>query len=62
MTVVVADPAVPDLQESDPYGAVVYRWYRAGILTGGSDGSFRGGSNITRAETAKILCEINQLG
>lgn len=62
MTEVVADPAVPDLQESDPYGAVVYRWYRAGILTGGSDGSFRGESNITRAETAKILCEINQLG
>lgn len=52
---------IPDLAENDAYGEVVYRWYRAGILTGNADGSFAGERSITRAEVAQILCTINRL-
>ena len=49
---------VPDLAESDPYGEVVYRWYRAGITEGDQTGSFHGNSIITRGETAAIFCRL----
>ena len=57
----VPDGAIPDLDEGDAYGEAVYRWYRAGIVTGDQSGRFNGTSSITRAETAVILCQINQL-
>lgn len=57
----VAVESIPDLEETDAYGEVVYRWYRAGILTGNADGSFAGERSITRAEVAQILCTINRL-
>ena len=57
----VAVETIPDLAESDAYGEMVYRWYRAGILSGNADGSFTGERSITRAEIAKILCTINRL-
>ncbi|MCI8304792.1 MAG: hypothetical protein HFF52_09225 [Lawsonibacter sp.] len=53
--------SIPDVEEESQYGAVVYKWYRAGILSGGSDGSFYGGNTIRRAEVAVILCKISNL-
>lgn len=53
--------AIPDLAESAPYGDIVYKWYRAGILSGDSSGRFNGGDKISRAEVAVILCQLNGL-
>lgn len=53
--------SVPDLAENAPYGETVYKWYRAGILSGDSAGRFNGNSNISRAEVAAILCRLNGL-
>lgn len=53
--------SIPDLTEGAPYGATVYKWYRAGILSGDSEGRFNGGSDISRAEMAVILCQLNGL-
>lgn len=53
--------SIPDIQETDKYGAMVYRWYRAGIVAGDKDGSFNGNRAIKRSEVAKILCLINKL-
>ena len=57
-TQTLSDGYVPDLRESDPYGDVVYTWYRAGILEGDSAHRFNGSTQITRAETAAILCRL----
>lgn len=54
----VADGFIPDLAEADEHGEVVYRWYRSGLVTGGSDHSFNGGTGITRAEASVILCRL----
>ena len=55
---VVFNGEVPDVQETDPYGPVVYLWYRAGIVEGDNNGNFHGNTNISRAETAAILCRL----
>lgn len=55
---VVFNGEVPDVQETDPYGPVVYLWYRAGIVEGDSNGNFHGNTHISRAETAAILCRL----
>lgn len=52
---------IPDVKETDPYGEVVYRWYRSGIVTGDSNHSFNGPKNITRAEVSVILCQLLEL-
>lgn len=52
---------VPDLAESDPYGPAVYKWYRAGIVSGDETGRFNGSSNISRAEVTVILCQLSNL-
>ena len=57
----VKDGFIPDLKESDTHGSVVYRWYRAGILTGDTSHNFNGPKNITRAEVSVILCQLLQL-
>ena len=54
----VPDGSVPDLRESDPYGDVVYRWYRAGITEGDQNRRFNGSSQISRSEIATILCRL----
>ena len=54
----VADGFIPDLRLSDPYGPVVYRWYRAGIVEGDAAHRFNGSTGISRAETAAILCRL----
>lgn len=58
---VVFNGEIPDVQETDPYGPVVYLWYRAGIVEGDSSGRFHGNTNISRAETAAILCRLADL-
>lgn len=57
----VADGFIPDLSESDPYGEIVYRWYRSGVLTGDVQNKFNGPSNITRAEACVIICHLTAL-
>lgn len=51
--------SLPDVRESDPYGAEIFTFYRAGILTGGnSRGTFYPSQPITRAEVAAILSRM----
>jgi len=57
-TVAKPEATVPDLVESAAYGQAVYKWYRAGILTGDQNGNFNGANPISRAETAAILCRL----
>lgn len=54
----VDDGMIPDVDTEAVYADAVYRLYRAGILTGGNDGSFRPESSITRAEAAAVLARI----
>lgn len=47
---------IPDMAESDLYGAEVYALYRAGVLQGvDSSGAFNPSGRITRAEAAAII-------
>lgn len=57
----VPDGFIPDLNEEDPCGDIIYKWYRAGITIGYEDHSFRGERTITRAETCVILCHMSNL-
>ena len=57
----VADGYIPDLAEADENGAVVYKWYRAGIIDGNAEHEFTGANTITRAEAASILCRVMEL-
>ncbi|MDO4516221.1 MAG: S-layer homology domain-containing protein [Bacillota bacterium] len=54
----VADNAIPDVSLSQSWGPAVYKLYRAGILTGDLDGSFRPKDSITRAEAAVIAARM----
>lgn len=55
----VADDAIPDVEVDDPYGAAVYKLYRAGILTGNdSKGTFSPDSNVRRCEVAAIVTRM----
>ncbi len=55
------DGYVPDLSEGGDYGSTVYKWYRAGTLTGDNSHRFNGGNSITRAEVSVILCQLTNL-
>ena len=59
MTAVKTITSIPDVPRSG--NDIVYKWYQAGILAGDTQGRFNGSSNITRAEVAVILCQINNL-
>lgn len=55
----VADNAIPDYKLSDTFGAEVYAFYRAGILTGtNTAGTFNAKGGINRAEVAAILSRM----
>ena len=59
----IADGAIPDVWESYSYGPAVYKLYRAGVLTGyDSEGSFRPGLSLTRAEAAAIIMRLADSG
>lgn len=52
----VADNAIPDVKVTDAYGADIYTFYRAGILTGSdAKGTFHADSTIRRSEVSAIL-------
>lgn len=52
----VADNAIPDVKATDAYGADIYTFYRAGILTGSdAKGTFHADSTIRRSEVSAIL-------
>ena len=52
----VADNAIPDVKVTDTYGADIYTFYRAGILTGSdAKGTFHADSTIRRSEVSAIL-------
>lgn len=59
MTAVKTVTSIPDVPRNG--NDIVYKWYQAGILAGDTQGRFNGSSNITRAEVAVILCQINNL-
>ncbi len=54
--------SIPDVKESDPYGTMIYRWYRAGLLNGTGSGAFSGGGTMDRSAMAAVLCRINGVG
>ena len=54
----VPDGSIPDVDASDAFAGAVYKLYRAGVLTGGSGGSFLPDNEITRAETAAIISRM----
>lgn len=51
--------SIPDVPKEG--NEMIYKWYEAGIISGNSKGRFNGNKNITRAEVAVILCQINNL-
>ena len=53
-----SEVTIPDVAPTDPGGTEIYKWYKAGILEGDSSHRFNGGTSITRAETAAILCRL----
>lgn len=55
----VEDGRIPDVAERFSYGEAVYKFYRAGILTGGgANGEFYPNQPVSRAEAAAILARI----
>lgn len=57
----VPNGSIPDLNEEDPYGDIIYKWYRAGITVGDENHRYNGEKNITRAETAVIVCHLSNM-
>ena len=56
---VIADGAIPDVDMTDTYAEDIYRFYRAGVLTGSDAyGSFYPYAHISRAEAAAIITRI----
>ncbi|MBO7275659.1 MAG: S-layer homology domain-containing protein [Clostridia bacterium] len=56
---VIDDGAVPDVKMTDTYAEEIYRFYRAGVLTGSDTyGSFYPYAHISRAEAAAIITRI----
>lgn len=54
----MADGSVADVAMDSEYADEIYTFYRAGILTGGTDGQFMGESSIKRSEVAAILTRM----
>jgi len=55
----VEDGNIPDVAERFSYGSAVYKFYRAGILTGGgANGEFYPNQPVSRAEASAILARI----
>lgn len=55
----VDENAIPDVKSRDEFSESIYRFYRAGILTGsGSRSAFYPGSSISRAEAAAVIVRM----
>ena len=57
----VEDGAIPDVPMSDANAQAIYKFYRAGVLTGGSYNKFNGTSSILRREIAAIVTRLTEL-
>ena len=58
LTAINSVESIPDVPASHPYADAVYLLYRAGVLQGEENGSFRPERTITRAETAALVCRM----
>lgn len=54
----VSNGFIKDVNENTPSGRHIYKLYRAGILAGNPDGTYRPSSTITRAEVAAIIARM----
>ena len=54
----VEDGAIPDVNMGGGTEAIIYKFYRAGILTGGTGGAFLPDSPIKRSEVCAVLTRI----
>ena len=55
----IEDNAIPDVPMDAPSASEIYKFYRAGILSGSSaDGSFLPYSKIKRSEVSAIVCRM----
>lgn len=55
----IVNNEIPDIKATDKYGAEIYEFYRAGILTGSdSEGTFHPANSIKRSEAAAILIRM----
>ena len=57
----VEDGAIPDVAMSDPDAQTIYKFYRAGVLTGGSYNKFNPESSILRREMAAIVTRLTEI-
>lgn len=56
----IADGAIPDVPGDATGADAVYRLYRAGILTGGEDGSFSPYAPVLRSEAAAAISRVTE--
>lgn len=49
---------IPDVTPGSANAEIIYSLYQAGVLTGGSDGSFKPNDSITRSEVAAIINRV----
>lgn len=54
----VENGAIPDVPYKESYAGAVYRLYRAGVLTGDSQGAFHPGDHISRCEAVAVVGRI----
>jgi len=50
--------SIPDVNQSTRYNDAIFLLYRAGVLTGNAQGTFRPNDNINRAEAAAIISRV----
>lgn len=55
------DGSIPDVKRTDSHGNLIYTWYERNLIRGNETGHFCGNTEITRAETAVILTNIEKL-
>lgn len=54
----VPDGSIPDVSSSSGSAAAIYAFYRAGIVSGGADGSFNPDGTVSRAQAAAIMAAM----
>lgn len=54
----IADNAIPDVKQGHTYYDAIYSFYRAGIVTGYEDGSFKPDSGVSRSEVATLVARM----
>ena len=57
----IEEGAIPDIPATDPDAALIYRFYRAGVLTGDEKNRFTPAAYITREEFATIATRLTAI-